>query len=151
VGVYLNDMDIENNLNQLAGLQIKDVAMIKYHTISLKPKIGLRNELTDVRGGDAGDLLIYTKQDYMPTEEKKKGLPKATVVGYTLEGKDIAPSLLPDDNGSLLWKPDWNVESGQRIFVDVPAGGLKEDAEIIIEGVNAYGAPYRFTQKLVFR
>lgn len=151
VGVYLNDMDIENSLNQLAGLQIKDVALIKYHSISLKPKTGLRNELTDMRGGDAGDLLIYTRQDFSPTEEKTKGLPKATVVGYTLEKKDYAPSIFPDDARSLFWKPDWNVESGQRIFMQVPAGGLKEDLEIVIEGINAFAAPYRFTQKLVFR
>jgi len=151
VGVYLNDMDIESNLNQLSGIQIKDVALIKYHSISLKPKNGLKNELVDVKGGDAGDLLIYTKQDFSPNEEKTKGLPKTSVVGYTLERKDYDPSLLTDETGPLFWKPDWNVESGQRIFVHVPAGGLKEDVEIIIEGINALSAPYRFTQKLVFK
>jgi len=151
VGVYLNDMELDSNISYLSGIQIKDVAMIKYYSMSFKPKSQWRNMLTDMRAGDGGDLLIYTKQDFSPSEEKTKGLPKATVVGYTLERKDNLSALSSGNQESLFWKADWNVESGQSIFVHLPAGDVKEDVEIIIEGINAFSAPYRFAQKLVFR
>ncbi|MBL7701871.1 MAG: hypothetical protein JNM14_06445 [Ferruginibacter sp.] len=152
VGVYLNDMDLpESNLSSLAGILIRDVAMIKYHTISLKPKTGLRNELMDIRGGDAGDLLIYTRQDFSAAEEKIKGLSKTTLVGYTLERKDELLTISSPNNAPLFWKADWSVQSGEQIFLNLPAADLQKDIEITIEGINAFLAPFRFTQKLVFK
>ena len=47
--------------------------------------------------------------------------------------------------------PEWNAESGQRIYVNVPLADSKKDVEIIIEGINNFSAPYRFKQKLVFK
>jgi hypothetical protein len=149
VGVYLNDMElpIDESLNFLNNLQVKDVAQVKYYGISFRPKMIGKNPLTDAKAADGGDLLIYTKRDYSP-EEKTKGLPKTTVVGYTIE----KPALTSEraNNGSLFWKPDWNVESGQRIYIGLPASGTEKNTENIIEGINRNAAPYRFTQKLVF-
>ena len=136
------------SLSFLNNLQIKDVAQVKYYSMSFKPKIIGGQVLTDIRACDGGDLFIYTKRDFNPSEEKTKGLPKTTVAGYTLVKKVFA---LSDNPGYLFWRPDWNVESGQRIYVNVPLADSKKDVEIIIEGINNFSAPYRFKQKLVFK
>lgn len=151
VGVYLNDMELTGggSLSFLNNLQIKDVAQVKYYSMSFKPKIIGGQVLTDIRACDGGDLFIYTKRDFNPSEEKTKGLPKTTVAGYTLEKKDYA--LSSDSPGYLFWMPEWNAESGQRIYVNVPLADSKKDVEIIIEGINNFSAPYRFKQKLVFK
>jgi len=144
------ELPLNESMDAVKDLQIKDIAMVKFYSMSFKPKIIGGNPLTDSKASDGGDLMIYTKRDYN-AEEKTKGLPKTKVIGYTLEKRDDL-SLIPAGNdGSLYWKSDWTVESGQSIFVHLPAGDLKEDVEIIIEGINAFSAPYRFTQKLVFR
>lgn len=150
VGVYLNDMELTGgeSLSFLNNLQIKDVAQVKYYSMSFKPKLIGGNPLLDIRACDGGDLLIYTKRDFNPLEEKTKGLPKTTIAGYTLEKKNF---VLPDNPGYLFWRPDWNVESGQRIYVHVPSPDSKKDVEIIIEGINNFSAPYSFKQKLLFK
>lgn len=151
VGIYLNDMEIpESNLGVLANMLIRDVALIKYHAISLKPKTDLRNELLDIRGGDGGDLLIYTRQDFSSSEEKTKGLQKTVAVGYHIDKADGFLHSVSSDE-SLFWKAGCNVEGGQRIYVHIPAGDTDKDFEIMLEGINVFGAPYHFAQKLVFK
>lgn len=151
VGVYLNDMELTGggSLSFLNNLQIKDVAQVKFYSMSFKPKLIGGNPLTDIRACDGGDLLIYTKRDYVAGEEKTKGLPKTTIVGYTVEKPDLFSLLAPVGNESLFWKANWNVESGQRILTHIPPGS--EEVEIIIEGINSFAAPYRFKQKLAFK
>ncbi len=151
VGVYLNDMELHggDGLNFLNNLLIRDVAQVKYYSLSFKPKMIGNKAIDDIKACDGGDLLIYTRQDFVASEEKSRGLPKATVVGYHVEKLNpVSNNIL--DNKSLFWKPEWNVESGQRILIGLPAPELEKDVEIIIEGININLAPYRFTQKLVF-
>lgn len=153
VGVYLNDMELplDESLSFISNLLIKDVAQVKYYSMSFKPKMLGGNPLTDPKAMDGGDLLIYTKRDYSASEEKTKGLPKTMVAGYNAGKPEVISTLIPDNKESLFWKPDWNVESGQRIFIGLPATGSEKNIEIIIEGINTNLAPYRFTEKLVFK
>lgn len=152
VGVYLNDLELGNSesLSFLNNLTIKDVAQVKFYSMSFKPKQISGSILTDIKACDGGDLLIYTKRDFMASEEKTKGMPKATAVGYHIEKPDAA-SDISSDNESLFWKADWNVQSGQRIFVHVPVGDVTKEVEITIEGINAFLAPYHFKQKVAFK
>lgn len=149
VGVYLNDMELDSNLSSIASLQVKDIALIKYYSMSFKPKVVWRDMLRDLKAPDAGDLLIYTKRDYSP-DEKTKGLPKTTVTGYNLE-KPV-PSLVSYNSteSSLYWKAGWEVEPKQTIYISLPGGKTDAGAELVIEGINKWMAPYRFAQKLVF-
>ncbi len=153
VGVYLNDLELplDGSLDFLSNLQVKDVAQVKYYAMSFKPKLIGGNPLTDSRAADGGDLLIYTKRDYMAGEEKTKGLPKTSIVGYYAQKPFISSTVVTDNYESLFWKPDWKVESGQRIYIGLPVSGAEKNVEIIIEGINTLLAPYRFTQKLTFK
>ena len=153
VGVYLNDMELigGESLSFLSTLMIKDVSLVKFYSMSFKPKLIGGNPLLDIRACDGGDLLIYTKRDYVASEEKLKGLPKTTIVGYNVERPDFASMFIPGNNESLFWKADWTVESGQRIYIGLPQNNAANNIDILIEGINSNAAPYRFTQKLVFK
>jgi hypothetical protein len=148
VGVYLNDQELPlgESLGFLSHLMVRDVAQLKYYSMSFKPKLIGGNPLTDAKASDGGDLMIYTKDDFV-SDDRTKGLQKTRVVGYDIEKPGM--ELQSASTGSLFWKPGWKVESGQRIFIDLPPGA-ENNTEIVIEGINAYLMPYRFTQKLVF-
>lgn len=151
VGVYLNDMELPPNesMDIIKDLLVKDVAMVRFYSMSFKPKLIGGNPLTDSKASDAGDLMIYTKRDFNASE-KTKGLPKTTVVGYDLTGAPSNMISAQDNNGSLFWKPDWKVAAGQVIYIALPAGETGKKIEIALEGINTFLAPFRFKQNLVF-
>jgi hypothetical protein len=146
VGVYLNDMLLDGTLSLLAGLQVKDIALIKYYSISQQPRPDGRNPFLDFRAGDGGSLYIYTKRDYSPDADKMKGLPKAQLRGYDLS----SPVLYSNGPGSVFWKPDWNAENSQTIYIALPPGKTESGLHLLIEGINSHMLPYRFSQKLGF-
>lgn len=147
IGVYLNDMEIrEGALGAIAGLLVRDVAIVKYYSMGFKPKMVQGDILKDPKAANAGDLLIYTKKDYIP-DDKTKGLAKTVVTGYDMEKPGTAVGEKPIDEKVFFWKAGWDVQPGQVIYVTMPAGG---EAVLTIEGLNNLMAPYRFTQKIVF-
>lgn len=152
VGVYLNDLELplDASLDFLNNLLVKDVAQVKYYSMSFKPKLIGGNPLTDARAADGGDLLIYTKRDYVPGEEKTKGLPKTSIVGYSVQKPYSNTMEVTGNTESLFWKAGWQVETGQRIYIGLPKNDTSKNVDILIEGINNLAAPYRFTQKLVF-
>lgn len=151
VGVYLNDMELPPNesMDIIKDLLVKDVAMVRFYSMSFKPKLIGGNPLTDSKASDAGDLMIYTKRDYNASD-KTKGLPKTTVVGYDLTGTPSNLVSVQGNNESLFWKPDWKVTGGQVIYIALPPGETGKKHEIVLEGINTFQAPYHFKQNLVF-
>lgn len=148
IGVYLNDMEIrEGALGAIAGLLVRDVAIVKYYSMGFKPKMVQGDILKDPKAANAGDLLIYTKKDYIP-DDKTKGLAKTVVTGYDMEKPGTAVGEKPIDENVFFWKAGWDVQPGQVIYVTMPAGG---EAVLTIEGLNNLMAPYRFTQKIAFK
>lgn len=151
VGVYLNDMELPPNesMDIIKDLLVRDVAMVRFYSMSFKPKLIGGNPLTDSKASDAGDLMIYTKRDFNASE-KTKGLPKTTVVGYDLTGTQSNAIPVQDNHEPLFWKPDWKVAGGQVIYFALPPGEAGKKHEIVLEGINTYQAPYHFKQNLVF-
>lgn len=152
VGVYLNDMELPLNesMDMVKDLQIKDIALVKFYSMSFKPKIIGGDILRDLKASDGGDLLIYTKRDYAPSEEKTKGLPKTIVAGYDVTKTQAVINAFPFDRESSFWKSDWKVASRQTIYITLPAGKKDETYEMVLEGINEFQLPFHFSQKLIF-
>ena len=150
VGVYLNDLELrEAAYGAIANLTIKDVALVRYYSMGFKPRMIQGDILRDIKAANAGDLMIYTRKDFV-ADEKTKGLPKTTVTGYDLE-KPVPVSGAADNSlQSVFWQAGWEVGASQTIYVNLPAGRPATNATLVIEGINNLMAPYRFTQKLVF-
>ena len=154
IGVYLDDMEITGDLDQVSQLQVKDVALVRYYSIPLKPRIAsTKTKYSAFFGnssGGGGDLMIYTKKGFIPTEQIVKGLPKSRVVGYDLE-KPVRPSTITSvDPQSLYWKPNWSPQKEETIYIALPANINEKNVQVIIEGINAAQAAFTFTKNLVF-
>ena len=151
IGVYLNDMEIApSQLDMLSYLQVKDVALVKYYSMSVKPKTASVNPRLRMAFGDGGDLMIYTKGGFIISDPKVKGMPKISIVGYDIEKPVREPSNGSTFSRSLYWKPDWIYKSGEVIYISLPEMNGNEIIQLSIEGINTLTAPYSFSKKLVF-
>jgi hypothetical protein len=141
VNIYLNDQEIASgDMNAIAGLLVRDVAQIKYSPMSFKAKNGGGNPFLDPKAQDGGDLLIYTKKDFIPADAAVHGLPKIRLAGY-----DAERSL-----GDLsYWCPNYSLQKLQAIYIGTPATGPA--TFIRIEGLNKAFAPFSFSKELIFR
>lgn len=154
IGVYLDDMDISDALDMIAYLPVRDVALVRFYSLPLKPKLitkPIRNSpLFSNSSGDGGDLMIYTKRGYTPTELPVKGLPKTIIAGYdaddTLSSPPVASPLQ-----NVYWKPNWVPQKEEVVLIGIPNSKPDEQIQLIIEGVNREQVPFTFTKNLVFK
>jgi len=153
IGVYLDDMEITGDLDLATHLTVKDLALVRYYSLPLKPRL----ESTKTKysaffgsgGGGGGDLMIYTKKGFTPAEQMVKGLPKTFIVGYD---QDDPVNNLPSANApqSLYWRPNWLPKKEETIYIGLPVAETKKGVQLIIEGINAEQSPFTFTKNLVF-
>lgn len=154
IGVYLDDMEITGDLDQVSQLHVKDVALVRYYSTPLKPRVAsTKTKYSAFFGsstGGGGDLMIYTKKGFMPTEQVVKGLPKSSLVGYGRETPVRAATITSVDPQSLYWKPNWSLQKEETIYIALPPNIKEKNVQVIIEGINAAKAPFTFTKNLVF-
>jgi len=153
VGVYLDDMDITGDLDMVTYLQVKDVALVRYYSLPLKPRLQSTNTKYSAfgtgGGGSGGDLMIYTKRGFEPTEQTVKGLPKTVITGYNPDDPvNIVPD--PGTSQSLFWKSNWEVKKTETIYIGLPAAESDKKFQLIIEGINQEQLPFTFRKNLVF-
>ncbi|MEP7238517.1 MAG: hypothetical protein ABI685_11650 [Ferruginibacter sp.] len=153
IGVYLDDMEISGSLSQVSHLQIKDVALVRYYSMPLKPRLSsTRTKYSAFFGssGGGGDLMIYTRKGFTPTEQVVKGLPKISIVGYDRETPARVLNLPSINPLSLYWKPNWSQQKEETIYIALPANTNEKNVQVIIEGINSEKVPFTFTKNLVF-
>lgn len=151
VGVYLNDMEIPpSQLDILSYLQVRDIALVRYYSIGLKPKPTQSNPRLKLAFGDGGDLVIYTRKNFTPSDPKVKGLPITTAVGYDPEKPLLNSNVIAGNTGTVYWKPYWTYLPGEIIYIGLPENNDEKNVQLIIEGINTFTAPYSFVKKLVF-
>ncbi len=151
IGVYLNDMERDaNDLGSVSYLQVRDVALVKYYSMPLKPRFSTTKSKygysSNTHGG--GDLMIYTKNDFKQSDPKVKGLPKTTIVGYSPEVPASEASVNPGQSQCLFWKPNWIPIKNEVIYIQLPPSD-PGNISLIIEGINGSGTLFSFTKKLV--
>jgi hypothetical protein len=154
IGVYLDDMEITGDLDLVTHLTVKDLALVRYYSLPLKPR--LESTKTKYSGffgggnsGGGGDLMIYTKKGFTPTEQMVKGLPKTSIIGYDQDDpvNDLPSATTPQ---SLYWKPNWLPKKEETIYIGLPAAEPEKKVQLIIEGINSAQLPFTFTKNLVF-
>ncbi len=150
VGVYLDDMEISDDLTLIQNMAVSDVALVRYYDQSLKPRMGKTRTKFGGGGIGGGDLMIYTKKGFTPTEQPVKGLPKTNIVGYAADNPEVNVQVSAGRPQSLYWKPNWIVPKDGIIYIGLPAGSTEKTIELIIEGVNTAQNPFSFTKNLVF-
>jgi hypothetical protein len=153
IGVYLNDMEVDaGDLSSISYLHVSDLALVRYYSMPLKPrttstKTRFGNGLT---AGMGGDLMIYTKRDYVSAETKARGLPKAVITGYAADRMGIINNWPTAVTQSLYWRPNWRPQKNELIYIGLPANTSTNTIQLIIEGVNEIFIPYSFSKNLVF-
>ena len=152
IGVYLNDTEMDaNDLGSVSYLLVRDVALVKYYSMPLKPRFTTSKSKygysANTHGG--GDLMIYTKNDFNASDPRVKGLPKTTIVGYSLDVPSSDAAVNPGRSQCLFWKPDWIPAKEEVIYIQLPADD-PGNISLIIEGINSSGTLFSFTKKLVF-
>lgn len=154
IGVYLDDMDVSGSLDQVSLLQVKDIALVRYYSLPLKPRTESTNTKYSSFGsnGSGGDLMIYTKKGFTNTEIMVKGLPKTKIVGYDIQKTEIVHTATADTAlpRSLYWKPNWTAQKDQVIYIALPATTAGQHVQLTIEGINNTQTPFVFTKKLDF-
>lgn len=142
VGIYLNDMEIDpQDLNSIAYLTVAEVALVRYYSMPLKPRMLPAGTIDP-----GGDLMIYTKRDFIPAEPAIKGLPKKIITGYsTVSNFSAAPAnRLPS---SIYWRSQQLPGNKEVIRTGIPAGAA---CVLVINAVNEFMAPVQAVQKLNF-
>jgi hypothetical protein len=154
IGVYLNDMEIDGaDLSMIADIQVKDLALVRYYSLPLKP----RTTTTNTRFGKGsamsggGDLMIYTRRDFVPSEAKEPNTPKATIVGYNSRKPTVNNRIVNDSAQSLYWRPDWLPQKNELIYMRLPENSSNKNIQLIIEGINNSGTPFSYVKKLEFK
>ena len=155
IGVYLDDMEVTEDLTMVANLRVSDVALVRYYSMPLKPRLSSTKTkysgfFSSGGGGGGGDLMIYTKKGFTPTEALVKGLPKTTISGYDPDGPVVSPPGSAGIQQSLYWKPNWAQKKEVTIYTALPAGSADKKIQLIIEGVNSSDNPFSVTKNLVF-
>lgn len=153
IGVYLDDMDISSDLDMIAYLPVRDVALVRFYSLPLKPKVITNSPrigaLFGNTSGDGGDLMIYTKRGFTPTELPVKGLPKTIIAGY--DADDTITSLpIASPLQNVYWKPNWIPQKEEIIKIGLLNSNPSEQIQLIIEGINKEQEPFTFTKNLIF-
>lgn len=145
VSIYLNDMELTEPMDVIRDLAIRDVALIRYYSMSHRPKASGAGI-----GGlsDGGDLMIYTKNGFINADPKVQGLPKVSVAGYSTGSTGIKYTSA-NNAAFLYWSPNWMPKQEEIIYMTLPAAN-SGDTFLIIEGMNSLMAPFRFIKKLEF-
>jgi hypothetical protein len=155
IGVYLNDMLMDGgDLGAIANLTISDLALVRYYSVALKPReTSSKSKYAGFfgNGGDGGDLMIYTKKDFVPADPKIKTFNKTSIAGYQLELPVRKTEPTPGYPQSLYWKPDYQPRTDQIIYTTLPLGSTSNNIQLIIEGIGNNNIPYSFTKNLVFK
>jgi hypothetical protein len=150
LGVYLDDMDVTEDLSIASGLLIRDVALVRYYSMSLKPRINTASSRFRMNAETYGDLMIYTKRGFTATEQAVKGLPKTKIIGYEPDKPVSTIPVTPDHPRSLYWKPNWTAKKEEIIYIGLPVNTSEKNLQLIIEGINTAREPFSFTKNLVF-
>lgn len=151
IGVYLDDMDVTGDLDMVAQLLVRDVALVRYYSLPLKPRLqSTGSKYGASSGGSGGDLMIYTRRGFTSTEQAVKGLPKTVIIGYN-EDDPVNNSPASNTTQCLYWKPNWIPQKEQTIYVGLPADGTEKNVQLIIEGINQSQSPFTFTKSLIFK
>lgn len=150
IGVYLNDMEVTEDLSIVSNLFVYELALVRYYSLPLKPRSTGTRTRFGMSVGAGGDLMIYTKKGFTAAEQMTKGLVKNTITGYDIYKPVSAETTLPVNPQSLYWKPNWSLQKQETIFIGLPANGSEKNVELIIEGINKYQIPFSFTKKVIF-
>lgn len=154
IGVYLNDMEIDGaDLSMVSDIQVKDLALVRYYSLPLKPRTSSTNTRFG-RGSTAlggGDLMIYTKRDFVPSEAKVPNTPKAIIVGYNSRKSTDNNHVVNDNMQSLYWRANWQPLKNEIIYLTLPATAAANNVQLIIEGINDTNTPFSFVKKLEFK
>ena len=152
IGVYLDDMEVTGDLDMVTSLQIKDIALVRYYSLPLKPRVQSTNTKYSAffgNSGGGGDLMIYTRKGFTPMEQMVKGLPKTSIIGYD-QDNPVNDESHATTARSLYWKPNWVPQKEETIYIGLPAIGSEKKVQLIIEGINLSRSMYTFTEDLVF-
>lgn len=150
VGVYLNDMDVTDDLTIVSNLFVYDLALIRYYSLPLKPRLTATKTKYGYSVGSGGDLMIYTKKGFTPGEQMAKGPAKAIITGYDMYKPASIQTALTPYQSCLYWKPNWSLQKQETIYIGLPGATDKKNVELIIEGINKYRVPFSFTKKVIF-
>ncbi len=149
LGVYLNDMDVTEDLSIVSNLFVYDLALIRYYSFPLKPRSNGTKTKFGYSVGNGGDLMIYTKKGFTPGEQMAKGLVKNKIAGYDMY-KSLSPQISSTvDQQCLYWKPNWSFQKQETIYIGLPPAQSK-NVELTIEGINKNNIPFSFTKKVIF-
>lgn len=152
VGIYLDDMlidpDDEDAAASLAWMTVAEVSLVRYYSMSVRPKPMPKKSQMGSGASSGGDLMIYTRRGYIPSSAAVKGMSKTMVAGYD---REYLPGPVTTPRGSsLYWKANFEPKKESIIYMQLPEKTGNTNIRIIIEGVNTQMAPYRFMQDLVF-
>ena len=150
IGVYLNDMELDaDDLSEISYLQVNEVALVRYYSMPLKPRSSTTKSRFGGGAGEGGDLMIYTKKNYTPSDPTVKGLAKATVLGYPVEKAVPIQRVTGNDPQCVYWNPDWSPQSKEAIInIGLPQKNNSAMITLTIEGINTNNVPYSFTKNL---
>ncbi|HNF42879.1 MAG TPA: hypothetical protein PLT49_04385, partial [Ferruginibacter sp.] len=154
IGVYLDDMEVTQDLDMVTNLRVSDVALVRYYGMPLKPRLeGTKTKYSGFfgtgNGGGGGDLMIYTKKGFVPTEQMTRGLSRIRITGYSTDMPVKSAVPLPGSARSVYWKPNWQIAGPQTIFIGLSADDLKNTC-LLIEGLNNDLDLFSFRKNLVF-
>ncbi|MFN8252438.1 MAG: hypothetical protein U0V75_11215 [Ferruginibacter sp.] len=148
VGIYLNDMEVDAlDLNTIAYLMVSEIALVRYYSMPLKPRMMDSMQIAKTGSNDpGGDLMIYTKRDFTPAEPAIRGLPKKTIKGYSpaLNFSTATATRLPS---SIYWRSAKLPAKDEVIRIGLPAGAA---CILFIHAVNELMAPVEVAKKLSF-
>jgi hypothetical protein len=136
--LYLNEMQVDPS--QLQNTPVTDVAYIKV----FRPGSGV-----GFGGGSGGTIAVYTKKggDSKYTDPTFKGLPKATLIGYSMPKEFYSPNYLEnpqieqeDLRTTLYWKPYVMTDKeNQRVDIDFFNNDISRKLRVVLEGFNEDG------------
>lgn len=137
--LYLNEMQVD--ASQLQSVAVPDIAMVKV----FRPGSGV-----GFGGGSGGTIAVYTKKggDSKGADASFKGLPKATVVGYSMPKEFYSPNYLEnspanareDLRTTLYWKPYVLTDKEtMRVHIDFFNNDISRKLRVVLEGFNEDG------------
>ncbi|HLI93694.1 MAG TPA: hypothetical protein VKU83_08800, partial [Puia sp.] len=136
--LYLNEMQVDPS--QLQSVSVPDVAYLKV----FRPGSGV-----GFGGGSGGTIAVYTKKggDSKNTDPNFKGLPKTTLIGYSMPKEFYSPNYLEnpqvekeDLRTTLYWKPYLMTDKdNSRVSVDFFNNDVTKKLRVVLEGFNENG------------
>jgi hypothetical protein len=137
--LYLNEMQVD--ASQLQTVPTTDIAMVKV----FPPGSGI-----GFGGGAGGTIAVYTKKggDNKSTDPTFKGLPRASLIGYSMPKEFYTPNYLENNPNNeredlrttLYWKPYVMTDrETMRVNIDFFNNDITRKLRVVLEGFNEDG------------